>query len=111
MNSLSNPYGIHYRIKCMKSNGKAGNFMSSLQNVSAEDLAKLFHHYHEALAHDFHGHMSREATFSWEQASQNDRKLMIAAARLTLLELRSTCEEEQANRQYFAKPGEAEWGC
>jgi len=85
--------------------------MSSLQNVSAEDLAKLFHHYHEALAHDFHGHMSREATFSWEQASQNDRKLMIAAAQLTLLELGTTREEEQANRQYFAKPGEAEWGC
>lgn len=85
--------------------------MSSLQNVSAENLAKVFHHYHEALAHNFHGHRSRESTFSWEQASQNERKLMIAAARLTLLELRATSEEEQANRQYFAKPGEAEWGC
>jgi len=85
--------------------------MSSLQNVSAEDLAKLFHHYHEALAHDFHGHMSREASFSWEQAPQNERKLMIAAARLTLLELRTESEKEQAHRQYFAKPGEAEWGC
>jgi hypothetical protein len=85
--------------------------MSSLQNVSAEDLAKLFHHYHEALAHDFHGHMSREATFSWEQAPQNERRLMIAAARLTLLELRATSDGEPANRRYFAKPGEAEWGC
>jgi hypothetical protein len=85
--------------------------MSSLQNVSAEDLAKLFHHYHEALAHDFHGHMSREATWSWDQAPQNERKLMIAAARLTLLELGATFEGEQPNRQYFAKPGEAEWGC
>jgi hypothetical protein len=85
--------------------------MSSLQNVSAEDLAKLFHHYHEALAHDFHGHMSREAAFSWEQASQNERRLMVAAARLTLLELRTTSEGEPVQRQYFAKPGEAEWGC
>jgi hypothetical protein len=85
--------------------------MSSLQDVSAEDLAKLFHHYHEALAHDFHGRMGREATFSWEQASQNERKLMLAAARLTLLELGATSEGKQANRQYFAKPGEAEWGC
>jgi len=84
---------------------------SSLQNVSAENLAKLFHHYHEALAHDFHGHMSREATFSWEQASQNERELMIAAARLTLLELRATSEADQADHRYFAKPGEAEWGC
>jgi hypothetical protein len=36
---------------------------------------------------------------------------MIAAARLTLLELAETAEGEQANRQYFAKPGEADWGC
>ena len=85
--------------------------MSSIHNVSAEDLAKLFHHYHEALAHDFHGHASQEAAFSWEQAPENECKLMIAAARLTLLELAATFEEERANRQYFAKPGEADWGC
>jgi hypothetical protein len=85
--------------------------MSSLQNVSAEDLAKLLHHYHEALAHDFHGRMSHEATWSWEQAPQNERKLMVAAARLTLLELKAMPEEPPADRQYFAKPGEAEWGC
>jgi hypothetical protein len=101
----------HPSSNSLKSHRKAENFMSSLQNVSAEDLAKLFHHYHEALAHDFHGHMSREATFSWEQAPQDERKLMIAAARLTLLELRATSEEKPANRPYFAKPGEAEWGC
>ncbi len=78
----------------------------------AEDLAKLFHHYHEALAHDFHGHASREAESSWEQAPQNERKLMIAAARLDAcwnwLRLPT---EVPANRQYFAKPGEADWGC
>lgn len=87
--------------------------MSSIQNVSAEELAKVFHHYQEALAHDFHGHASRRAEFSWEQASQNERKLMIAAARLTLLELAATsvAEPEPDNRQYFAKPGEADWGC
>ena len=59
--------------------------MSSIHNVSAEDLAKLFHHYHEALAHDFHGHASRQANFSWEQAPQDEHKLMIAPDRLTLL--------------------------
>ena len=90
---------------------KARNLMSFMHNVSAEDLAKVFHHYHEALAHDFHGHASREAEFSWEQAPQDERKLMVAAARLTLLELAATAEEAQANRQYFAKPGEADWGC
>jgi len=85
--------------------------MSSIHNVSAEDLAKLFHHYHEALANDFYGQASRQADYSWEQAPQNERKLMIAAARLTLLELAATCKGEPANHQYFAKPGEADWGC
>ena len=80
--------------------------MSSIHNVSAEDLAKLFHHYQGSLAHDFHGHASQEADSSWEQAPQNERELMIAAARLTLLELAA-----EVNRQYFAKPGEADWGC
>jgi hypothetical protein len=83
----------------------------SSHNVCAEDLAKLFHHYHEALAHDFHGQASRQADFSWEQAPQNERRVMIAAARLTLLELAANSETEQAGRQYFAKPGEADWGC
>jgi hypothetical protein len=85
--------------------------MSSMHNVSAEDLAKVFHHYHEALARDFHGYASREAEFSWEQAPPTERKLMIAAARLTLLELAATPAEERADRKYFAKPGEADWGC
>jgi hypothetical protein len=90
---------------------KGWGCMSSLQNVSAEDLAKLFHHYHEALARDFHGRMGREASWSWEQAPQSEQKLMIAAARLTLLELGTPVEEPHTERRYFAKPGEAEWGC
>ena len=87
--------------------------MSSIHNVSAEDLARLFHHYHEALAHDFHGHAAREreADPCWEQAPQNQRQLMIAAARLTLLELATNNEQPASNRKYFAKPGEADWGC
>jgi len=85
--------------------------MSTIHNVSAEELAKLFHHYHEALENDFHGHATRQADFSWEQAPQDERKLMIAAARLTLLELAAAFEMEKADRQYFAKPGEADWGC
>jgi hypothetical protein len=34
---------------------------------------------------------------------------MIAAARLALLELGAHDQED--SRKYFAKPGEAEWGC
>jgi hypothetical protein len=85
--------------------------MSSIHNVSAESLAKVFHHYHEALAHDFHGGAARKPEVSWEEAQPAERKLMIAAARLTLLELAETLSQAQPDRAYFAKPGEADWGC
>lgn len=35
----------------------------------------------------------------------------MAAARLALLELRSITTEVEESKRYFAKPGEAEWGC
>lgn len=81
----------------------------SIQEVTAEELAKLFHHYQEALAEDFHGLAPKDASLSWERAPQNERKLMVAAARLALLELAETPRDPE--RQYFAKPGEADWGC
>lgn len=84
---------------------------SPIQNVSAEELAKVFHHYHEALAHDFHGSVGRKPEVSWEEARPAERKLMIAAARLTLLELAEASCQAHPDRPYFAKPGEADWGC
>jgi hypothetical protein len=36
---------------------------------------------------------------------------MIAAARLALLELGGSDQQQEDSRKYFAKPGEAEWGC
>jgi hypothetical protein len=36
---------------------------------------------------------------------------MVAAARLAILEVASTTKEVEDSRRYFAKPGEAEWGC
>jgi hypothetical protein len=81
----------------------------SIQEVSAEELAKLFHHYKEALAEDFHGLAAEDASLSWDRAPQNERKLMVAAARLALLELAAT--DQQPGRKYFATPGEADWGC
>lgn len=87
--------------------------MSTIQDVSAEQLAKLFHHYREALAEDFHcnGKGSEEASSSWDRTSQDERKLMVAAARLALLELATTSSPNDPSRKYFAKPGEADWGC
>lgn len=81
----------------------------TIQNVNAEELAKLFHHYREALAHD--GDSRPEATSSWERATQSERKLMVAAARLALLELAETPAPSASERKYYAKPGEADWGC
>lgn len=88
--------------------------MSTIQEVSAEQLAKLFFNYHEALAHgccDNSGieHEKPQAS-SWERTPQNERKLMVAAARLTLLELSTTPAHSQPGRRYYATPGEAEWG-
>jgi hypothetical protein len=82
--------------------------MSTLQDVSAEQLAKLFHHYHEALAHDGCG---QEESSAWDRAPQQERKLMVAAARLALLELSTPAAHVTSDRKYFAKPGEADWGC
>ncbi len=85
--------------------------MSTLQDVSAEQLAKVFYHYREALAHDGNGHDVKEECHSWDGAPQNERKLMVAAARLALLELATTPVQRDPARKYYAQPGEAEWGC
>jgi hypothetical protein len=82
----------------------------SIQEVSAEQLAELFHHYHQALGPDF-GCASKPNAETWEQVPQPEKGRLVAAARLALLELASTASEREDSRRYFAKPGEAEWGC
>jgi hypothetical protein len=82
----------------------------SIQEVSAEQFAELFHHYHHALGQDF-GCSDPRNLESWHDVPGPEKSRMIAAVRLTLLELSSTTEETSESRRYFAKPGEAEWGC
>lgn len=84
--------------------------MMSIQEVSAEQFAKLFHHYYEALAPDFNCTEGRQAE-AWPEVPPNERGRMVAAARLVLLDLRSGNNEMYEHEPYFAKPGEAEWGC
>jgi hypothetical protein len=79
----------------------------SIQEVSAEQFAKLFHHYHHALAQDFGCRDLRDT--SWQDVPAPEKSLIIAAVRLALLEI--STEEKNESRRYFAKPGEAEWGC
>ena len=80
----------------------------SIQGVSPEQLAELFHHYHQALAPDSGpGASTAEA---WETMPQQEKNRLIAAARLAVWEL-ATDGGQENSRRYFAKPGEAEWGC
>jgi hypothetical protein len=88
--------------------------MSMIQDVNAEELARIFHHYQEALAQDTQPpdtETKLDGFSSWERTPQTERKLMVAAARLTLLELSTTPTPTRPARKYFAKPGEADWGC
>jgi hypothetical protein len=82
----------------------------SIQEVSADKLAELFHHYQQALESDF-GCESKPNAEAWEQVPQQEKNRMVTAARLALLELAAAESERQDSRRYFAKPGEAEWGC
>jgi len=83
----------------------------SIQEVAPEQLAQLFHHYHQALTADSTGSSDAHPE-SWEQVPQQEKKRLVSAARLTLLELSTTpTKKEEGSGRYFAKPGEAEWGC
>jgi hypothetical protein len=73
-------------------------------------LAELFHHYHQALTPEISGKGS-EGQAAWKEVSPQEKKRLVAAARLALLELESITSERTKDRQYFAQPGEAEWGC
>jgi hypothetical protein len=79
----------------------------SIQDASPEQLAELFHHYHHVLAPDF-GFPDVSAQQTWERLPKEEKSRMVAAFRLALIEL---SDAEKGSRQYFAKPGEAEWGC
>jgi hypothetical protein len=82
----------------------------SIQEVAPEQLAQLFHHYHQALTADSNCSSDAQSE-SWEQVPQQEKKRLVSAARLTLLELSAAPTKEEDSRRYFAKPGEAEWGC
>ncbi len=56
------------------------------QNISAEELAKLFYSYRDTLAPEF-GFQSSEGCISWEQILPQNRNLMVASARMVLREL------------------------
>jgi hypothetical protein len=87
-----------------------------IEEVSPEQFAETFHRHLHALARDF-GSTDRRTSQAWGQVSPQERRRLIQAARLTLSELASASaaiadkDEQSESRRYFAKPGEAEWGC
>jgi hypothetical protein len=81
-----------------------------LNEVAPERLAELFHHYHRALRTEVFGKGS-ENNGTWKEISQPEKNRLVAAARLTLLELDSATDDQPKARKYFAEPGQAEWGC
>jgi hypothetical protein len=81
----------------------------SIQEVAPEQLAELFHHYHQALA-EF-GCAGKPPSKTWDDVPSREKNRLIAAARLALLELAASARDHEYPRPYFAKPGDAEWGC
>ena len=81
----------------------------STQEVFVQQFAKLFVHYEEALQMNAAGSASGPA--SWQEMPEVERDRLVAAARLALLELETSDVARRDRSRYFAKPGEAEWGC
>ena len=88
--------------------GKAVLLMST-EEVFVQQFAKLFVHYRDALAEET-GLGSRRQLQGFGEIATAEREQMVAAARLALVEIESSAMEDDS-RRYFAKPGEAEWGC
>jgi hypothetical protein len=78
----------------------------SVEEVRAERLAQLFHHYHQALRADGNS-SSNPQTQSWDQVPQQEKRRLVSAARLTLLEL-SANDSKRGSGDYFTKPAEAD---
>jgi hypothetical protein len=79
-----------------------------INEVAPERLAELFHHYHQALMPEISGKGTEAG--AWKEVPQQEKNRLVAAARLALLELEAMTNRRES-RQYFAQPGEAEWGC
>ena len=80
----------------------------SIQEISAEELAKLFYLYHQALAYGLDDRTTGGSGTPWEQTPQNERRRMVAAARLALIDLAAAGGEKATNRRCFASPGAAD---
>ncbi len=82
----------------------------STQDVFVQQFARLFNHYQEALSSEVE-RSAETQPLAWNSVPSDQRNRMVAAARLAILELETTGRMEADARKYYARPGEAEWGC
>jgi hypothetical protein len=87
-----------------------GEQFMSIEEVSVERFAQLFHHYHQALSDDSGSASHLRTGQAWANVPAGEKNRLITAARLALLEV-EVVPTERPSRRYFAKPGQAEWGC
>lgn len=84
------------------------NMSAKVEQV--ENFAELFHHYYSALASDF-GCTESQAE-EWETLPVNERKRLVAATRLALLDSNSYPERHQHRQDPIAQGTEGrECGC
>lgn len=67
----------------------------SVDEKTIEGFAELLHHYHNALAPDFGCGNAQQA--EWNDLASNERKRLVAAARLAMLEMASSPDGNQPN--------------
>ena len=80
----------------------------SAQEVFVQQFAKLFVHYQEALTLNLKDPADLHPA-PWQDMPAMERDRLVAAARLALLELES--DQRGDSRRWYARPGQAEWGC
>jgi hypothetical protein len=73
----------------------------SVDQISAEELARLFHQYRRTLAPIFECEETAY-TAEWDATQPRERKLMIAIARLILSDLGSPCKGSRRERKTAA---------
>jgi predicted metal-binding protein len=111
MKDLFKVYAARCPMKCVQEARKGAHKESmSTQEVFVQQFARLFHHYQEALLPEIE-QPSAAQTEAWKTVPPDERDRMVTAARLAILELETNARMEDDSRKYFAKPGQAEWGC
>jgi hypothetical protein len=84
-------------------------YEENLQTMSTQEqffqqFESLFEHYNQALS-------PSSSTVSQSEAVPREADRLLAAARLAIQEIEANEVGRNVDRRFFAKPGEAEWGC